>query len=95
MMGRKFRRQVPIGRYVVDFVCHEVLIVEIDGGQHDHSSPWETERSSFLQNEGYRILRFWNDEVLANPDDVYQPIASELGCITPTQPLPHQGGGPL
>jgi very-short-patch-repair endonuclease len=94
MKGYKFRRQVPIGRYIADFVCHEVrLIVEIDGGQHDRSSPREAERGAFLQNEGYRILRFWNNEVLANLDGVHETIAGELGRITPTQTLPHQGGG--
>ena len=96
MKGYKFRRQVPIGRYIADFVCHEArLIVEIDGGQHDRPSPREVERSGFLQNEGYRILRFWNNEVLANLDGVHGMIADELGRITPAQTLPHQGGGPL
>jgi hypothetical protein len=78
MQGYKFRRQVPIGRYIADFVCHEArLIVEIDGGQHDRSSPPEAERTGFLQNEGYRILRFWNNEVLANrsPGRHAQPLA--------------------
>ena len=96
MTGYKFRRQVPIGRYIADFVCHEArLIVEIDGGQHDRASPQEAERSGFLQSEGYRVLRFWNNEVLANPDGVHQTIADELGRITPTQTLPHRGGGLL
>jgi very-short-patch-repair endonuclease len=94
MTGYQFRRQVPIGRYIADFVCHEArLMVEIDGGQHDRSSPREAERTGFLQNQGYRILRFWNDEVLANLDGVHQTIAAELGRITPTQTLPHRGGG--
>ncbi len=58
MKGYKFRRQVPFGHYIADFVCHEArLIVEIDGGQHDRLSPRETERSGLLQSEGYRILR--------------------------------------
>ena len=93
MKGYKFRRQVPIGRYIADFVCHEArLVVEIDGGQHDHSSPQEAERSGFLQDEGYRILRFWNNEVLANLDGVPETIADELPRITPTQTLPHQRG---
>ena len=92
--GHKFRRQVPIGRYIADFVCHEArLIVEIDGGQHDRSSPPEAERSRFLQNQGYRILRFWNNEVLANLEGVHQTIADELGRITPTQPSPIKGEG--
>ena len=94
MQGYKFRRQLPIGRYIVDFACHEArLIVEIDGGQHDRSSPQEAARSAFLQNEGYRLLRFWNNDVLANLDGVHAVIAEELARITPTQTLPHRGGG--
>jgi very-short-patch-repair endonuclease len=94
MQGHKFRRQVPIGRYIADFVCHEArLIVEIDGGQHDRSSPWEAERSAFLQNEGYRLLRFWNNDVLANLEGVHAIITEELGRITPTQPSPIEGEG--
>ena len=94
MTGYQFRRQVPIGRYIADFVCHEArLIVEIDGGQHDRSSPREAERSGFLQNQGYRVLRFWNNEVLANIDGVHETIAEELGRLTSTQTLPHRGGG--
>ena len=51
----QFRRQVPIGRYIADFVCHRAhLIIEIDGGQHDPSAKEETERTTFLQSEGYR-----------------------------------------
>jgi very-short-patch-repair endonuclease len=96
MRGYKFRRQVPIGRYIADFLCHEArLIVEIDGGQHHRSSLQEAARSGFLQNEGYRVLRFWNNEVLGNLDGVYEAIAGELGRITPTQTLAHQGGGLL
>src|ERR1700730_1836791 len=94
LKGHKFRRQVPIGRYIADFVCHEArLILEIDGGQHDRSSPQEAERNGFLQNQGYRILRFWNNEVLANLDGVHATIAGELGRLTPTQTLPHREGG--
>ena len=96
MNGYRFRRQVPIGRYIADFVCHEArLIVEIDGGQHDRSSLREAECAGFLQNEGYRILRFWNTEVLANLDGVHEAIVEELRRITPTQTLPHQGEGLL
>ncbi len=92
MNGHKFRRQVPIGRYIADFVCHEVrLVVEIDGGQHDFSPPGETERSDFLRNEGYRILRFWNNEVLANTDGVHEAIVSELAASPPPCPPPSRG----
>ncbi len=90
--GHKFRRQVPIGRYIADFVCHEArLVVEIDGGQHDSSSPRETERSGFLQKQGYRVLRFWNNEVLANPDGVHETIVNELAASPPPYPPPSRG----
>jgi len=94
MRGHKFRRQVPTGRYIADFACHKArLIVEIDGGQLDRSSTREVERNEFLINEGCRILRFWNNEVLANLDGVHETIAHALGRITPTPTLPHRGGG--
>jgi very-short-patch-repair endonuclease len=92
MKGYKFRRQVPIGRYIADFVCHGArLIVEIDGGQHDRSSSEEGSRTHFLKGQGYRVLRFWNNEVLENPDGVYKTIVDELGRITPSPPSPIKG----
>ena len=96
MEGRKFRRQVPIGRYIADFVSHEArLIVEIDGGQHVRTSLSEAERAAFLQNEGYRILRFWNDEVLTNLDGVHHTITEELGRITLTTATPPPNPSPI
>ena len=93
--GYRFRRQVPIGRFVADFVCHTArVIVEINGGQHDLSSEEEASRTRFLESEGYRVLRFWNNEVLGNPEGVHSVIAENLHQVTPTQTLPHQGGGP-
>jgi very-short-patch-repair endonuclease len=92
MKGYKFRRQVPIGPYIADFVCHEArLIVEIDGGQHDRSSPPEVERSGSLQNEGYRILRFWNNEVLANLDGVPSGDRRRVGPHHPHPTPPLRG----
>ena len=92
--GHRFRRQVPIGRFIADFVCHAArLIVEIDGGQHDLSSEQEASRTRFLESEGYRVLRFWNNEVLDNPEGVHSVIAQNLHQATPTQTLPLQGGG--
>lgn len=65
----KFRRQVPLGRYIVDFYCHELrLIVEVDGGQH--SEEVDQTRSQWLESEGYRVERFWNHEVIGNIDGV-------------------------
>jgi very-short-patch-repair endonuclease len=92
--GYRFRRQVPIGRFIADFVCHAArLIVEIDGGQHDLLSDEEMNRAQFLEGQGYRVLRFWNNEVLDNPEGVRSLIAENLHPVTPTQTLPHQGGG--
>jgi very-short-patch-repair endonuclease len=92
--GYRFRRQVPFGCYIADFACHEArLIVEIDGGQHDRLSLPEAGRTLFLEAEGYRVLRFWNNEVLQNLDSVWDVIARELGQATPTQPSPVKGEG--
>jgi adenine-specific DNA-methyltransferase len=90
MAGHKFRRQVPLGRYIADFACHELrLIVEIDGGQHDLTAASEIERTEFLQSEGYRVLRFWNNEVLANEDGVRSQILEALATDHPHRnPLP-------
>ncbi|MEL7689645.1 endonuclease domain-containing protein [Citromicrobium bathyomarinum] len=65
----KFRRQVPLGRFIVDFYCHELqLIIEVDGGQH--SEEGDQSRTEWLESEGYRIVRFWNNELLENLDGV-------------------------
>jgi very-short-patch-repair endonuclease len=94
MSGHKFRRQVPLGRYIADFVYHLArLVVEIDGGQHDPSSLREAERTAFLQNEGYRVLRFWNNEILQNLDGVHDLIAGELCSTPPPKPSPIKGEG--
>jgi very-short-patch-repair endonuclease len=79
--GVKFRRQQPIGHYVVDFVSLENrIIVEIDGGQHNEHGITERdeERTVWLKGEGYRVLRFWNNEVLNNVDGVLEVIGEAL-----------------
>ena len=93
--GYRFRRQVPIGRFIADFVCHEArLIVEVDGGQHDPSSELEASRTRFLESEGYCVLRFWNNEVLDNPDGVHMVIADNLRRVHPhPNPPPSKGEG--
>ena len=76
--GCKFTRQFAIGPYVADFVCREAaLIVEVDGGQHADSARDER-RTAFLCAQGYSVLRFWNNEVLANLEGVRSSIASTL-----------------
>jgi very-short-patch-repair endonuclease len=85
--GAKFRRQQPIGPFVADFVCQEErLIVEADGGQHANSGDDER-RAAYLRRNGYRILRFWNNDILSNLDGVAQVIASALSTPHPAQPL--------
>jgi len=65
MEGLKFRRQQPIGRYIVDFVCFEKkIIIEVDGGQHAVETKKDTERDGWFRSQGFKVLRFWNNEVL-------------------------------
>jgi len=81
LQGVKFRRQHPIGLYIVDFVSfQERLIIEIDGGQHNEERQKETdeERTMRLEEHGYRIMRFWNNEVLTNPEGVLERIREAL-----------------
>ena len=71
----KFRRQVPIGRYIVDFVCLEKkLILEIDGGQHAEMNSGDSERDAWFEAQGFKTLRFWNNEVLTNMEGVIEKI---------------------
>ena len=69
--GLKFRRQHPIGRYIADFCCPEkCLVIEIDGGQHMNRTFADERRTEFLVQEGYRVLRYWNHDVLVAPEAV-------------------------
>jgi very-short-patch-repair endonuclease len=77
LAGRKFRFQATIGPFVVDFLCIEArLVVEVDGSQH--SAQADAVRTRFLQSQGYRILRFWNNEVLESLEGVLEVIHSAL-----------------
>jgi very-short-patch-repair endonuclease len=79
LAGFKFRRQRPIGRYIVDFVCIEArLIVELDGGQHAESAR-DRLRDASLAAAGYRVLRIWNSEMMDHPESVLIRIAAALG----------------
>ena len=80
--GFHFRRQAPIGNFIADFACHSAnLIIECDGGQHAHDEAIvrDTERTAWLESQGYKVLRFWNNDVQANIDGVMQRIHLELG----------------
>ena len=94
LLGLKFRRQHPIGRYIVDFTCLDAgLVVELDGGQHAGSVADEL-RTAFLEDAGYLVLRFWNNEVLTQTDAVLAAIlaAARSRCPHPS-PHPHAGAG--
>ena len=95
LAGQKFRRQQPLGPYVVDFVHFGArLIVEADGGQHD-TSVKDAQRDEWLKGQGFRVLRFWNNEILLNTDDVLAVIFEVVGdsCSPSPQPSPARGEG--
>jgi very-short-patch-repair endonuclease len=80
MVGFKFVRQEPIGPYVVDFICREQrLIVEVDGGQHADNKG-DVARDQWLAEHQYRVLRFWNNDVMANTDGVLETIVKALSA---------------
>ena len=94
----KFRRQQPIGPFIADFVCQEHrLIIEADGGQHVDNLA-DAQRTEFLESKGYRVLRFWNNDILNNLDGVVQVIANALSIPHPARalresPSPSRGEG--
>jgi very-short-patch-repair endonuclease len=89
----KFRRQHPIGSIVVDFVCLEKkLVIEVDGGQHAKENEKDLSREEWLASEGFKVLRYWNDEVLKETKSVMEDILSKIGDHPPPTP-PLKGGG--
>ena len=94
LAGANFRRQTPIGPYIVDFVCHDtMLIVEIDGGQHFESERLKRDvrRDAYLSSKGFRVLRFNNHDVMTNRQGVLETIATAVAhALSP--PLPRKRG---
>lgn len=85
----KFRRQVPIGGYIADFICIDrKLIVELDGGQHVEGAAADDERTAYLEEQGFRVLRFWNNDVLLREKDVLEEILRTLNPPARPSPLP-------
>jgi very-short-patch-repair endonuclease len=102
LSGVYFRRQAPIGPYIADFVCFErKLIVEVDGGQHSVRIDYDEKRSAFLRSEGFRVLRFWNNDVMGNIDGVVAEIVRvleasrrwEKTAVTRASPSLRRSGG--
>jgi len=83
--GWKWRRQVPQGPFIVDFLCPEAsLVVEVDGGQHAERVDYDARRTAYLEGLGLRVLRFWNHAVLTNRDGVCLTILEALGGEHPS-----------
>jgi len=95
LLGLKFRRQEPIGADIVDFVCHEKkVIIEVDGGQHSEGQEKDRERDNWFRSEGFRILRFWNNDVLRKTREILEIIIKE--CLeSPSPPSPPIKGGDI
>ncbi|HTK14219.1 MAG TPA: DUF559 domain-containing protein [Xanthobacteraceae bacterium] len=91
LTGSHFRRQALIGPFIVDFVSHGAkVVIELDGGQHDQQRTADAMRTRQIETKGYRVLRFWNHDVLGNIDGVLSEIQNAL---TPTPYPSPQGGG--
>jgi len=79
-----------MGRYIVDFACHEKrIVIEVDGGQHVQDKERDRERDQWLKEQGYNVLRFWNNEVLQNIEGVLEAIRNSL--LSPSLNPSHQG----
>jgi very-short-patch-repair endonuclease len=90
--GHKFRRQQLLGPYIVDFVCLEKrVVVEVDGGQHAQDASLDAKRDRWLRDEGFVVLRFWNNDVLKNIDSVKEQVYKTLQSTPYLNPSP-QGG---
>jgi very-short-patch-repair endonuclease len=88
--GFRFRRQVPIASYIVDFLCPQAkLVIEVDGGQHSFRSGYDAQRTVALERCGYRVVRYWNHDVPMHVEDVVTDIHRQLTRgFTPPRPSP-------
>jgi very-short-patch-repair endonuclease len=87
--GLKFRRQRPLGSYIVDFVCIGLkIIVELDGGQHADQVEYDARRDAWLRAQGFSVLRFWNDEVLLQTEAVLERLRICIEQKSPSPPAP-------
>lgn len=92
--GYKFKRQQPIGPYIADFVCFNAkLVVELDGGQHAERTDEDARRDAWLRSQGFDVLRFWNTEVIEEPEAVLSLILEKLSGALQGHPSPLMGEG--
>ncbi len=93
--GFKFKRQVPVGRYIVDFCCQDArLIIELDGGHHseNETSVKDAEKERDLKSKGYKVLHFWNNEVDSNIEGVMEVILNNIDLSPNLSPSPGERG---
>lgn len=89
--GWRFRRQIPLGPYIVDFCCLPLrLVIEADGGQHN-ASPGDLARDDWLRSEGFTVLRFWNNDIAANMDGIWRVIQETADALAASAQLPEGG----
>ena len=87
--GYRFRRQAPIGPYIIDFVCFENrLVIEVDGGQHLERADYDAERTAWLESAGFRVVRFWNNQVLQEKDAYGKRFLRRFEILHPHPSLP-------
>ena len=90
----KFRRQYPVSGFIVDFACLEShVVVELDGSQHFETSDYDTRRTTVLQKSGFRVIRFWDNDVLKELERVLEEILRQLQAPPSPQPSPASGRG--
>ncbi|MEW6678402.1 MAG: endonuclease domain-containing protein [Pseudomonadota bacterium] len=88
-LGLKFRRQHPVGRYILDFYCGELkLAIELDGGQHAEHQAYDQDRTRFLEEQGIHVLRYWNNQMLGETEAVLETIHQEVMGRRPSPPAP-------
>lgn len=93
MNGVRFNRQFPIGQFICDFVSREMrLMIELDGGQHALAAEYDVRRTRFLEYQGYRVLRFWNNDVLDNVESVLTVIRDTLDNMPSLNPSRRREG---
>ena len=95
-LGFHFRRQVPIDHFIVDFACYSArLVIEVDGGQHNFAEGLQADkqRDAHMGQRGFRVLRFWNNDVMGNLEGVMYQISNALSAQPPTPNPSPQGGG--
>ena len=89
LRGYRFRRQVPIGNYIADFVCIEArLIIELDGSQHQEHLAYDEQRTRYLEQRGFKIFRVWDNQAFTETQSVLETIANMLESATQQQTAP-------